>query len=336
MKSERFLEALGEIDEKYIEEARYKVMKKKFNFKPIIAVAACAAFALAAIPVANHFAKAPDMQSADGTKIGANGNFSVYEGISYDESIDWVAVEHKTEFVINPSGKDFNDSRKLNETKKIQIDGKTFVGKYKNSTSSDYYRDDRDNYEAIENGRKVQFSLNRETGKCTLFFLSKISDEKIENKFTRDECFDIAIEHLSQYVDDIENYELKYEYERMGGFGYFFMLYRTVNGIMTSDRITVGVRENGEIYAHTLHSIGTMKNADVSELSMKGAETALSEKINLVYKNTFDISYTVDSAVLSKLKNGSYVLDYTAIIKASNIKGGNKITEAYQFIVAVD
>jgi hypothetical protein len=56
MKGERFLEALNYIDSKYIEEARCKTMKKRFNFKPIIAVAACAAFALAAVPLAKHFA----------------------------------------------------------------------------------------------------------------------------------------------------------------------------------------------------------------------------------------------------------------------------------------
>ena len=65
MRGEFFLEALNDIDDKYIMEAREKTMKKRFNFKPIIAIAACAALALAAVPLAKHFAG--DSLSTQGT-----------------------------------------------------------------------------------------------------------------------------------------------------------------------------------------------------------------------------------------------------------------------------
>ena len=47
--AEKFLEEFGNIDDEFLKEAMNFNMKKKFNFKPIIAVAACAAFALAGI-----------------------------------------------------------------------------------------------------------------------------------------------------------------------------------------------------------------------------------------------------------------------------------------------
>jgi len=337
-KGERFLEAFNDIDDKYLKEAMNYTMKKRFNFKPIIAIAACAALALAAVPVVNHFVNTPGIENPDNGKIGASGKFTVYEGDTGmgASGIGKLDVEHNIEFSINTAGNDFSDKLKNNTTQKIQIGEKTLTGKYINSTSSDYYQDDRDNYEAIENGRKVQFSINRETGKCTMYFLSKAENENIENKYTRDECFNIAIQHLSNYVDDIENYELKYEYERMGGFGYFFMLYRTANGIMTSDRITVGVRENGEVYAHSLHSIETMKNADVSELDMSKVEKALNSKVTSVYRNTYNLTYNSDSTVLTKLKDGSYVIDYFLLIEASNEAGGKTIKEECQFIVTIE
>ena len=336
MKSERFLAALGEIDEKYIEEARCCSHKKKFDFKPIAAIAASVVFMIASIFAVNNLAKIPPVQQSS-EKIGASGEFDVYEGdIGMGSAgAGRLNVEHEREFFLNTAGTDFIDKSKVNTSKEIQICGKKLVGTYKNSTDSDYYRDGRDNYEAAENGRKISISLSRETGKCTLFFLHKSDEEMIENIYTRDECYEIAKDHLSSYIDDIEDYELKYEYKRMGGFGYFFMLYRTVGGIMTSDRITVGVRENGEVYAHTLHSIDTMKNADISALDMGKAEAALDAKVREVYRNTFDVSYRTESVVLSRLKDGSYILDYFLTVEASNEKGGAGITEECQFIVAV-
>ncbi|MBQ9746399.1 MAG: hypothetical protein IJW21_06210 [Clostridia bacterium] len=337
MKAEKILEALGEINEDFVKEAMNYKMKKKCRWKPLLAIAACLAFALTAYPVAKYVGTLTTTQQTHVEKIGVNGEFAVFEGYTGmgASGMGKLNVEHKVEFSINSAGSDFYDELKIDTSKQVQIGGKTIVGQYKNSTASDYYQDDRDNYEAIENGRKIQFSINRETGECTLFFLSKMENESIENRYTRDECFDIAVKYLSNYVDDIENYVLKYEYERMGGFGYFFMLYRTADGIMTSDRVTIGVRENGEVYAHTLHSIGATKNIDVSELDMGKAEAALNSKVNSVYKNTVNLSYNSDNAVLTKLKDGSYVIDYFLLIEAQNEEGGEVIKEECRFIVTI-
>ena len=78
-----------------------------------------------------------------------------------------------------------------------------------------------------------------------------------------------------------------------------------------------------------------MKNADISALDMGKAEAALDAKVREVYRNTFDVSYRTESVVLSRLKDGSYILDYFLTVEASNEKGGAGITEECQFIVAV-
>ena len=66
--AERFLEEFGNIDDEFLKEAMNFTMKKRYNFKPIIAVAACAAFAIAAVPLAKHFAN---------TFVGGTGDTTV-------------------------------------------------------------------------------------------------------------------------------------------------------------------------------------------------------------------------------------------------------------------
>ena len=48
--AEKFLEEFGNIDDEFLEEAMNYTMKKKFNFKPIIAVAVCARLHLQLYP----------------------------------------------------------------------------------------------------------------------------------------------------------------------------------------------------------------------------------------------------------------------------------------------
>ena len=180
-KARKFLEAMGEIDDKYIEEARCVTMKKKFSFKPFIAAAACLALMITAYPMAKQFtnisgtgvtATTPETV----TKLGASGKFTVLEGTPFDE-MPLLNAEHNVEFIIDANGENFVDKEKANTSKTIEIAGKTWTGFYQDSTDSEYYKDDKDNYKLTVDGRDVKFSLNRETGVCTSFFVYNIEGE---------------------------------------------------------------------------------------------------------------------------------------------------------------
>ena len=126
-KAERFLEAFNDIDEKFLKEAMNYNMKKKFNFKPIIAVAACAVFALAAIPVANHFANnnLVDGGTTAGTTAGTVApvpgdevNFTVYEsGVHAGEQ----PGTHKIELELNRARDTYIEEDRIGTFKTINM-----------------------------------------------------------------------------------------------------------------------------------------------------------------------------------------------------------------------
>ena len=326
MRSERFLEALGEIDEKYIEEARYNTMKKRFNFKPIIAVAACAAIALAAVPVVNNFVNTtPAVQGTTGeqntpteSKVGEIGEYVAYEMGTHSGPND-LNAQHKTELIINTGGTVYVEKDKVGSQKIIEYGGKKWIGTYEHTKISDYYGDDEYFYYGEdENGKGCSFAINIKTGVCMYFYTSPDADMSKEVKYTKDECFEIAVKYLSNYIDDAEAYELKYVYERSWENGYYFMMYRTIDGIATSDRVSIGVRKTGEVYTHVFHSLGEMKDLDVSAINMELLEKVIFDKVGAIYVNNYTLNQNIEHLELVKLADGTFVFDCTVAVEGKN------------------
>ena len=338
-KGERFLEAFNDIDEKYLKEAMNYTMKKRFNFKPIIAIAACAALALAAVPVATHFAGNPlGTQGTTATTkapIGASGRFTVlYAGGSADgEQLLSANLQKETDF-------DGSIERVINETKigtkeTVTIAGKTYTGVYVDTTRSYYYREDENNYFLETDNKKITFSINIATGVCTRFY---IADEALstEKKFTRNECYEKAIAHIKEYVDDIEAYDLTEEYEYGGRIGYLFKFFRTVNGVKTSEHIDIRVNYMGIVFSHTLYGIGEMKDIDISKLNIPNISTAVTNRMDTIYRDNTTVTKNIDSIMLSKLADGSYVLEYRVSSEVTDTKTKKTYSDLRKFVVEID
>ena len=334
MRGEFFLEALNDIDDKYIMEAREKTMKKRFNFKPIIAIAACAALALAAVPLAKHFAGNP--LGTQGTTvtteapIGASRKFTVLYAGGSDSGLLGADVEIETDF--DGYDEEFTDEEKVGTKKNIVIGGVEYTGTYTNSTRSDYYGDDTDNYFARANGKKVSFSINRSTGMMTKFYFA--GDHSVGARLTKDECYAKAIEHLKVYVPDIEEYELTMAHNQGASLGYLFRFFRMVNGIKTSESIDVRVDYSGEVYDHSLYSIGVMKDADISEIKTEDINKAIADKLNVLYQKNDNVSHTVDDVMLSKLANGKYIFEYKFNVSVEN--NGKTLSDVCELIVEIN
>jgi hypothetical protein len=305
-KGARFLEALGEIDEKYIEEARYNTMKKKFNFKPIIAVAACAAFALAAIPVANHFAKTPAVQQTQAEKIGVNGKFTVYEsGVHAGPKIG----THEVELRLNSHRKPYIDESKKGTIGKVFLNGQEWTAEYEDSRAATDYVAAAHSYTGVSNGKKVTFILNSVTGKCESFMFHT-TENTSEEKLTRDELYKIAYANFLSggYTDDPENYTFCGEGNN-GTAGRWFRFYRVLGDIRTCEYVTIGLRNNGELYWYMGNRIGEMKDVDVSGIDMEKFYAAVEVKLKKIYGDAY-IGFEREGAEFTKLFDGSYVFDY--------------------------
>ena len=336
-KGERFLEAFNDIDEKYLKEAMNYTMKKRFNFKPIIAVAACAALALAAVPVAKHFAGNP--LGTQGTTVTTEApspivlgrNLTVlYAGGSADSS-SGIIIEKETEF--DGIDTQFKDKTKVGTKQTVTISGVTYTGTYVDSTRSDYYGDDTDNYSARVDGKIVDFSINRATGIVTSVLIDR-GTLSIGKKLTREECYTNAIKYLKAFVDDIEDYTLTDTFDQGTSLGYLFRLYRIVNGIKTSDCIDIRVNHQGEVCRYSLYSIGEMKNIDISTIDIKNMDAAISNKINTLYKNYRNINFSTENTMFARLANGKYAFIYDVSVSGTN--EGKAFTNFDKIVVEVE
>ena len=325
MKGEYFLEALNYVDDKYIEEARYNTMKKKFNFKPIIAVAACAAIAFAAVPVVNNFVNTtPAVQGTE--EVG----FTVYEsGVHAGETIG----THKIEMRLNRCREAFVDTQKIGTYKTINILGKEWTAIYEGSLSGTDYTVQVDEYTGVSNGRKVSFKINSVTGKCE-FFLFNTRLETSDSVLTRDELYEIAYENFlaGGYTDDPENYQLSAEHDI--GTMYAFTFSRFVNGIETSEAAQIILRYNGEFSCYMGNNIGEMKDVDASHIEIEKFYDAIETKIKTIYDDNY-IGYDRKGVVYTKLANGEYILEYNPYVDVKN-KEGDIVKDRCFFTVIIN
>jgi hypothetical protein len=336
--AEFFLEAINDIDDKYIEEAMCYKMKKKISIKKIVAVAACVALIVGMIPLISHFSGTPATGTTGGVitpsviKLGENGNFTVLEkeNTTMGGFITNIDAEHKTE--IELLDKSFVDDAKVDDSIIFGFNGRSFAGAYVKSRLGAYYNSDVDMYR----WRRTQFFINRETGKCTYFSqgLPKMESDEV---LTRDECFEIVLEHFNSYgyVDDPENYTFTEDhYFGNKQMGYWFVFTRVIDGIKTCDDIKIFISSYGEIYAYHALMLGTMKNVDISSLNFAELESAVEKKLKTIYSKYPDMTYISD-VVLTRLADGSFAFEYDTTVSVTN-EDGAECSEYCYFVIKID
>ena len=317
MKSEFFLKALNYVDDKYIEEAEEKTMKKRFNFKPIIAIAACAALALAAVPLAKHFAGNPlgtqgttaTTQAPTPIVIGGNLTALFMNGALGDGSTG-IPPEKETDF--DGLWERYTDKTKLGTRHTVTVAGETYTGTYMNSTKSDYYGEDTDNYRV---SGYIEFSINRQTGECTEFnnYGNLI---KTEEKLSGEECALKAVEYFGGFIDDIEDYELTLIHETGASAGYLISFHRMIDGIQTRDSLYIQINYRGDVIGYSLYGFSDMKNIDLSGIKLTDIENAISAKVNAEYSGYDNIECSVKKMKFSRIANGKYAFVCEVSIEA--------------------
>ena len=97
MNAEFFLEAINEIDDKYIEEARCYKIKKKISIKKILAAAACVALIVGMIPLVKYIQNNLAPTQPQIIQLGVNGEFTVLE-VNDGDYTGRLNANHKSEF----------------------------------------------------------------------------------------------------------------------------------------------------------------------------------------------------------------------------------------------
>ena len=331
-KAERFLEEFNDIDDKFLKEAEDYTMKKRFNFKPIIAVAACAALALAAVPAVNHFVNTPAVGTQGGSvPAGEDVLFNVYEyGVHASETIG----THKIEVQYNPGRTTYISDNMLGTKKTINLMGKEWTAEYESTQSETDFQEKAYEYSGTSNGKKIKFMVNAVTGKCE-FFRFDFGENTDDVKLTEKELYEIAYKHLMNdgYVEDPENYAISFV-ANQGSLGYAFEFSRFINGIQTSERIDILLKNNGEFYCYMGHQVGEMKNVDVSHIDMDKFYDAVDAKFKTIYGNDY-VGFEREGGIYTRLRNGSYVFRYDPCVNVKN-KNGEIIDDKCFFYITME
>ncbi|MBQ7291636.1 MAG: hypothetical protein IJW76_07935 [Clostridia bacterium] len=318
-KSEKFLEELGNIDDKFLEEAmNYK--KKKISITKIVAAAACVALMIGTIPLVKHFNTPAGTGTTGGVvqgttggenalptviKLGESGEFDVWESGKHASLPGALQLnaEHNVENRIVLQDKYFTDESLDDSQKTIQIGGNSFIGEYYMSTDSCYFNDDKDTYILKNNMGSAIFEFNRNTGMLIYFNIAELLSPSSNKQLTKDECHAIVIEHLSNYIDDIDEYELTKVTNVRTRDAYEFTFYRTFNGIKLSDSISVCIMKTGDVYTHSFKCYGSMKNVDFNAVNIDKLNNIMGEKVAEIYRNNFELNHELEEITLIRLEN---------------------------------
>ena len=351
MRGKDFLEALGNIDNEFLEEAmNYK--KKKISVKKIVAVAACVALMIGTIPLISHFNTPAGTGTTGGViqgttggetelptviKLGESGKFTAHD-MGGHSGLPTLNAIHTVEFSLNNINC-FVDESKVDERKFIEINGRTWAGRYDFTTDSPYYGRDFDIYSGIDmrTWKKV-FSIecDPETGEIIGFFADKCCFPDLsETPITRDEAYEKAMDFLNNTVEDMEAYTLCNESVEEYREGYRFTFNRVINGIKTDDYIAIGITGAGDIYTYHLSGYGSMGNVDLSALNMDALNKVIETKVNTIYKNNFDIMNKSD-ITLRRLEDGTFYFYCISRITGRTTEDGELLEDFSFFAITID
>lgn len=191
-------------------------------------------------------------------------------------------------------------------TAEVLFSGKTYTGEYMLSIVQRHYFHVSDYYSSSFG----IFSVNRETTQLESMMLYNHG----EGDKSTDECKKIAEELAQQYID-LSQYSMTTKGDSLRT--YYFI--RMIDGVATSDVLSVGVRSSGEIGIFSNYTSGKTKNAFssadpkaigdmIERLSSSEVMTMIDKKVNAMYENC--ASWSIVDKVLVELENHKIGLAY--------------------------
>jgi len=201
-------------------------------------------------------------------------------------------------------------------TAEVLFSGKTYTGEYMLSIVQRHYFHVSDYYSSSFG----IFSVNRETTQLESMMLYNHG----EGDKSTDECKKIAEELAQQYID-LSQYSLTTKGDSLRT--YYFI--RMIDGVATSDVLSVGVRSSGEIGIFSNYTSGKTKNAFssadpkaigdmIERLSSSEVMEMIDKKVNTIYEDC--ASYSIENKVLVDLENNELGLIYVIAGKFTPIQ----------------
>ena len=270
---------------------------------------------------------------------------SKYTALEFSASDSGVGANHNMDIKLETT-KYFDTT--LKELKNINLLGFDYNAEYKESQNSYYYNVDVDCYEStIRKEYDYEFEINRKTGRvdrCLLFQFNYLSTKGSSPKLSKEECENIALNILSQYVNT-DDYILKDSYKSFYTTGgryetYIFSFVRVIDGIETKDNAYIEITEYGDLIQYIFTCLGEMKDAVAptkEEISMM--QDAVDEKVKSIYSNiekSYGVEYEIRDEYFVRLADGKYAMEYVVDVDLTpNDPEGLTLKEKISLLVYV-
>ena len=240
------------------------------------------------------------------TSASSETNVIEIEVLSGSSDGEAIVSEHGSS---DETGRNSYEDKDAPQTAEVVFNGKSYNGEYKFSIVMRHYFHVSDHY----SGSGVSFFVNRETSQLESI---AIFDQAEEGDKTADECRKIAEEITQQFID-LSQYTLSI---KKGDSLRAYHFVRMIDGVATSDVLSVVVRSSGEIVCFNNYTSGKAGNAFssadpkaigdvIDRLSSSEVMTMIDNKVNAMYEVC--ASWSIVNKVLIELENHELGLAYT-------------------------
>ena len=355
MRGEFFLEALSDVNDKYIEEARKKTMKKRFGLKPLIAVAACAALVAAILPAAMHFSGGFDSTANTTVTTGQQTPGQQTPGQQTPIKKEYTALiyDYTDGGVGGKKDIDLSDKTIIKDSTPhaiAMVNGKSFIGTYEGTRIGSGYNDERDSY-TYDNGSVYgRYMINNKTNEVCYFSIyytnDKASNYDGREIYTEAECLEMAKNFMKQYTPNIDEYTIISHYTKTHkayGTYYTYKFREYIGDIGIGNTASVDINMYGDIiyfaYDTDIEDVEAFKASGyIESIDWDAADEAIGKRACEAYTSRddfyeyFELCHYVSGGkyettkTLAKMSDGRYALYCTAYVRlcynANNTKDG--------------
>ena len=205
-------------------------------------------------------------------------------------------------------------------TKTFTYNGTNYEAVYDYSQIQSWANSSVHFYIYSSNRIRIFFGANTSTGRLDYYSCYDWTDSSkniVKTQKSQEECLQIALSYLGEYIDDPGAYEVDRDnkFNLSQGLTYTFRLSRRVNGMPTADYAYIGVTEHGEVITHHFGSLGEFKYFRLPDQDqMQKIQNAFDTKLASIYspvKESYNYSHELESQELMKLEDGRYLLQQT-------------------------
>lgn len=227
--------------------------------------------------------------------------------------------------------------------------GYEITGQYQDSIKIDLYGiENTDRYTYNFSEGCVDFSIGQKTGKCLSYSCGFKNSEYLDRvtgpQISESECREIAADFLTEQLENFDQYEYEevvtHNISVMGGDVHTFFFTKKMENMWTYERTYVQVTSYGDIIGYDLTLSG---NIDLDTLPSKydsvKMDHTVSQRLEQMYESVQEqyreITHSVESERLIRLKNGKYVILYD-IETALTDSDGRTLYDPSMFVVYLD